>query len=111
MLRILPALMESRGWNKIYPVITDGRLPDSPAGLFISLVSPESFVKSPMAVLKAGDEIEVNIVRGQLLVRLTDTDLRVRLARWVSPEQKTKRNFLDRYSRSVSDVFEGAILK
>jgi dihydroxy-acid dehydratase len=110
-LRVLPALIQSRGWNKVFPLITDGRLPDTPAGLFVSLVSPESAMNGPMAVLRAGDWIDVDTKARQLSVRLTETDLRVRMARWQSPEPKMKRGFLDRYSRSVSEVHEGAVLK
>lgn len=110
-LRILPALLESKGWNKLYPVITDGRLPDTPKGMFISLVSPEGATKGPLAVIKTDDQIGIDIKTRQLSVRLTDTDLRVRLARWQAPEGKLKRGFLDRYSRSVSEVHEGAVLK
>lgn len=110
-LRILPALLESRGLNKSVPVLTDGRFPDKPSGLFISLVSPEGTVQGPLSVMKNGDEIVIDIEARVLSVRLTDTELRIRLARWQSPEPKVKRGFLERYSRYVSEVNEGAVLK
>jgi len=110
-LRILPALLQSRGWNSIFPLLTDGRLPDMPAGLFISLMSPESATPGPLGVLKDGDIITIDIPLRQMGLRLTDTDLRVRLARWQAPASKLTHGFLDRYSRSVSEVSEGAVLK
>ena len=110
-LRLLPALLESRGLNKTIPLITDGRLPDTPAGLFISLISPEGVSKGPLSVVKDGDQIELNIDKKLLMVRLTDTELRIRLARWQTPEPKSSKGFLERYSRSVSEVNEGAVLK
>ncbi len=110
-LRILPALLESRGLNKTTPVITDGRLPDTPAGLFISFVSPEGAVSGPLAVLKTGDAIEINTFAHSLSVRLTDMELKIRQTRWQAPESKAAKGFLGRYSRSVSEAHEGAVLK
>ena len=110
-LRILPALLESRGLNKAVPLITDGRLPDSPAGLFISLASPEGAVLSPIGILRTGDVVDIDLDQRRLSLRLTDTDIRLRYARWQAPVVKTQRDFLARYSRSVSPVHEGAVLK
>ncbi|MFN0117877.1 MAG: dihydroxy-acid dehydratase [Elusimicrobiota bacterium] len=110
-LRILPALIESRGLNKTLAVITDGRFPDSPSGIFISTVAPESVVSGPLAVLKEGDVIEINIANRTLGVRLTEMDIRIRLSRWQAPDTKGRRGFLDRYSRLVSEANEGAVLK
>ncbi len=110
-LRILPALLESRGLNKTMPVITDGRLPDTPAGLFISFVSPEGAAVGPLSVLKTGDAIEIDTVARTMTVRLTDMELKIRQTRWQAPEPKATKGFLGRYSRSVSEAHEGAVLK
>jgi dihydroxy-acid dehydratase len=110
-LQIVPALLESKGLNKFIPLITDGRLPDNFSGLFISSVSPEGVTVGPLAVLKDNDNIEINIESRTINVRLTDTELRIRLTRWQSPDTKAKQGFLGRYSRMVSEVHEGAVLK
>ncbi len=110
-LRILPALLESRGLNQTIPVITDGRLPDAPAGLFISCVSPEGATKGPLGILKTGDIIDIDIQNRQLGVRLTDTEMQIRYARWQAPDTSSARGFLGRYSRLVSDAHDGAVLK
>jgi dihydroxy-acid dehydratase len=110
-LRILPAVLESRGLNKFIPVITDGRLPDTPAGLFISFVSPEGATKGPLGILKNGDLIDIDIQNRTLGVRLTDTEMQIRYARWQAPESSAARGFLGRYSRLVSDANEGAVMK
>ncbi len=110
-LRILPALLETRGLNKQFPVITDGRLPDSPAGLFISLVSPEGATKGPLGILRNGDVIDIDIQARSLGVRLTETELQIRYARWQPPESASAKGFLGRYSRLVSEAQDGAVLK
>ncbi|MBV9079609.1 MAG: dihydroxy-acid dehydratase, partial [Elusimicrobia bacterium] len=110
-LRVLPALMASRGWWKNVPLITDGRLPDTPAGLFIGLVSPEAVTSGPLAVIRTGDQIEIDVAARRLGVRLTDMELRIRMSRWQAPDLKTRRGFLERYSRQVSEAHEGAVLK
>jgi dihydroxy-acid dehydratase len=110
-LRVLPALLLSRGWNKTVPLVTDGRLPDCPAGLFVSSASPEAAVAGPLAVLKDGDMIEFDVANRRVGVRLTDLELRIRISRWQAPDVKTRRGFLERYSRQVSEAHEGAVLK
>jgi dihydroxy-acid dehydratase len=110
-LRILPALLESRGLNKTIPVITDGRLPDTPAGLFISFVSPEGAAAGPLSVLKTGDAVEIDTMARTIRVRLTDMELKIRQTRWQAPDPKANKGFLGRYSRSVSEAHEGAVLK
>ncbi len=110
-LLFLPALLECLGLNKTVPVITDGRLPDTPAGLFISSVSPESMVTGPLAVLKTGDMIEIDVEKRTFGVRLTDMDMKIRQARWQAPDNKATKGFLGRYSRSVSDAYDGAVMK
>lgn len=110
-LRVLPALLASRGWNKSIPLITDGRLPDMPAGLFVSSVSPEAAIAGPLAVLRNGDVIEFDVANRRLCTRLTDLELRIRISRWQAPDIKGRRGFLERYSRLVSEAHEGAVLK
>lgn len=110
-LRILPALLQSRGLNKTIPVITDGRFPDSPAGLFISFVSPEGAINGPLGILRNGDLIEIDIQNRSLSVRLTETELQIRSARWQPSETGATKGFLGRYSRLVSEAHEGAVLK
>ena len=65
------------------------------------MVSPEGVAMGPLGVLHNGDAIDIEVENRQLAVRLTDTELRIRLARWQTPEPKAKRGFLERYSRSV----------
>lgn len=110
-LRMLPALLELKGLNTNVAVLTDGRLPDAPQGLFVSLVSPEAAVRGALAILRDGDQIEIDVEKRSVIVRLTDTEMQVRLARWQAPATAGRRGFLERYSRSVSDVHEGAVLK
>lgn len=110
-LRVLPALMESRGLNKTVPLITDGRLPDTPLGIFISVAAPEAAAAGPLAILRSGDQIEIDIEKRFLGVRLTDMEIRLRLSRWQTPAIGTRRGFLERYTRLVSEANEGAVLK
>jgi len=110
-LRVLPALLESRGLNKVIPAITDGRWPDTPAGLFINFVSPEGVARGPLGILKNGDLIDIDVELRHLGVRLTETEMQIRYARWQAPDQSSQKGFLGRYSRSVSEAHEGAVLK
>jgi dihydroxy-acid dehydratase len=55
--------------------------------------------------------VEIDLAAKSLNVRLTEMDLRLRLTRWKAPEAKIKSGFLERYSRLVSEAYEGAVLK
>jgi dihydroxy-acid dehydratase len=103
--------MEFKGLNKNTPLITDGRLPDVPVGLFISAASPEGVVPGPLAILKTGDVIDIDMTSRTLSVRLTEMEMRLRQTRWQPADNKARKGFLERYSRSVSDALEGAVLK
>ena len=93
------------------PVITDGRFANSPKGLFISMVSPEAAAGGPIALLKDGDRVEINVPQRRLTARLTDTDLKVRMACWKAPAPKAPGGYLSRYSRLVTGAHLGAVVK
>ena len=110
-LRSLQAVLEEMGLAETVPVITDGRLAGFPKGLFVGMVSPEAAAGGPIALLKDGDLVEINVPQRQLIARLTDTDLKVRMARWKTPAPKASGGYLSRYSRLVTGAHLGAVVK
>jgi dihydroxy-acid dehydratase len=92
-------------------LITDGRFSGGTRGPCIGHVSPEAAEGGPIAALKDGDIIMIDIPKRQLNVRLTETDINVRLAKWTAPANKFKFGYLSRYSRLVSSANTGAVLK
>lgn len=111
-LHMVPALLEALGLIEIFPVITDGRFAGPPRkGILVGMVSPEAAAGGPISLLKDGDHIEIDIPNRQVLARLTNTELKVRMARWKPPETKKINGYLSRYSRLVTGAHQGAVVK
>jgi len=91
-------------------LITDGRFSGGTKGPCIGHVSPEAKSGGPIAILKDGDIIEIDIPKRKLSVRLSkfDIDKRLRKAKLLPPKIKT--GYLSRYSKLVSSADKGAIL-
>ncbi len=65
----------------------------------------------PLAAVRDGDEIRIDIPRRSLEVLLTEDEINKRLKAWKKPAPKITKGYLARYARSVSSANEGAIMK
>ncbi|MFH1489154.1 MAG: dihydroxy-acid dehydratase [Pseudomonadota bacterium] len=92
-------------------LITDGRFSGGTRGASIGHVSPEAMEGGPIALIKDGDIIEIDIPNKRLDVRLTDAELQERLSVWKPPAPKITSGYMHRYSKGVSSASEGAIFK
>lgn len=92
-------------------LITDGRFSGGTQGPCIGHISPEAAVGGPLAALKDGDEIVIDIPHRKLEVRLSEVEIRSRLSKWKMPEPKVKEGCLARYAKFVSSADKGAILE
>ena len=92
-------------------LITDGRFSGGTRGASIGHVSPEAMEGGPIALVKDGDIIEIDIPNKRLDIRLTEEALQKRLSGWKSPGPKITSGYMHRYSKNVSSASEGAIFK
>jgi len=92
-------------------LITDGRFSGGTAGASVGHVSPEAAVGGPIALLKDGDLIDIDIPRGVLSVRLSEEELKDRRAAWSARKPKITSSYLARYARMATSADTGAILK
>ena len=93
------------------PLITDGRFSGATAGPCIGHVSPEACVGGPIAALRDGDEISIDIPGRKLDVRLSDEEIRSRLEDWKPAEREVPPGFMRRYVKLVSSAAKGAVLE
>ena len=100
-----------RGLAKTTALITDGRFSGSNNGCFIGHISPEAQEGGPIAIIRDGDEIEINIDARMVDLLLSDEEISARLAEWRAPEPKFKTGYLAVYSKLAASAAEGAILK
>jgi dihydroxy-acid dehydratase len=92
-------------------LITDGRFSGGTKGPCIGHISPEASSGGPIAILKEGDIITIDIPKRILEVKLTKSEIQKRFKYWKPIPPKIKTGYLARYSRLVSSADKGAILK
>lgn len=92
-------------------LITDGRFSGGTRGACIGHVSPEAAERGPIAALKDGDVIAIDIPNRTLHVELSDEEIEKRIAELPTFEPKIKKGYLARYSKMVTSASTGAILK
>ncbi len=92
-------------------LITDGRFSGGTRGACIGHVSPEAAAGGPIAALKAGDVIEIDLGARRLNVRLNEAEIQSRLEALPPFQSKTKSKWLKRYSHFVTSADTGAMLE
>ncbi|HEC21666.1 MAG TPA: dihydroxy-acid dehydratase [Chloroflexi bacterium] len=91
-------------------LITDGRFSGGTRGACIGHVSPEAAARGPIAALRPGDVIEIDLDARTLNVRLSEEEIRARLAALPPFEPRIESKWLRRYSRMVTSASTGAVL-
>lgn len=109
MLAVTSAI-SGRGLGEYVALLTDGRFSGGTRGACIGHISPEAASCGPIACLKDGDIIEINIPERKLNVHLSDQEISERL-RNVKINQKQLSGILARYSLLVQSAATGAVLK
>ena len=92
------ATIAGMGLSESVALITDGRFSGATRGPCIGHVAPEAFDGGPIAVLKNGDSITIDIPNRVLKVELSEQELKARLAAWKPREPKITKGILSRYS-------------
>ncbi len=92
-------------------LITDGRFSGGTRGAAIGHISPEAMEGGPIAAIKDGDLIEIDIPNKKINVKLTDEEIKERLSYWSAPEPRIKKGYMARYATMVSSASEGAVFK
>jgi dihydroxy-acid dehydratase len=98
------------GLSESVALITDGRFSGGTRGPCIGHVSPEAMEGGPIAVVKNGDRISIDIPKRKIEVLISDEEIKDRLAAWKKPQPKIKHGYLSRYAKLVSSAASGAIM-
>ena len=100
-----------RGLGDKVALITDGRFSGGTRGACIGHVSPEAADRGPIAAIKDGDIITVDITNKILSVDLSENEIKNRLEKLPPFEPKIKSGYLARYAQMVTSANTGAVLK
>ena len=98
------------GLDKDVALITDGRFSGATRGAAIGHVSPEAVEGGPIAFVKDGDIIEIDIEKCILNVKVSDEEMAKRREGRKPNEPKVKTGYLKRYSKLVSSAMQGAVM-
>jgi dihydroxy-acid dehydratase len=90
-------------------LLTDGRFSGATRGLSVGHISPEASRGGPIAALREGDTVVLDVATRTLSVKLTDSELSARLAEWKAPAPRYQTGVLAKYARLVSSASIGAI--
>ncbi|HET6364182.1 MAG TPA: dihydroxy-acid dehydratase [Nitrospirota bacterium] len=99
------------GLGESVVLLTDGRFSGGTRGPCIGHISPEAAEGGPIAVVRNGDRIVLDIPNRKLEIKLPKTEIKKRLAKWKPREPKIKNGWLARYAKVVTSANTGAIVK
>lgn len=99
------------GLSESVALITDGRFSGGTRGPCIGHISPEAMEGGPLAIVRDGDRIKIDIPKRSLDVQISKKEIENRLRSWKKPSPKITKGYLSRYARFVSSADEGAIMK
>jgi dihydroxy-acid dehydratase len=105
------ALVVGAGLGESIALVTDGRFSGATRGLMVGHVAPEAARGGPIAAVRDGDSITIDIEAGSLDVALTDEEIAQRVADTVPPPPLYDFGVFARYRASVGSASEGAVLR
>jgi dihydroxy-acid dehydratase len=108
MLQVTGAII-GEGLGDSVALVTDGRFSGATHGFMVGHVVPEAFRGGPLAALRDGDTVVIDVEAGELRVELSDDELDARLRDWAPPEPRYSTGVLAKYAALVSSASEGAI--
>jgi dihydroxy-acid dehydratase len=92
-------------------LVTDGRFSGTNSGCFVGHISPEAAEGGPLAIVRDGDLITVDIPNRRLDLHVSDDEIKARLASWRRPAPKFDRGYLALYARLAESADKGAIIR
>ena len=108
MLSPSAALMGA-GLGKDVALLTDGRFSGGTHGIMIGHMSPEAALGGPLAVVREGEIININLDSKEINLEVSQKEIEERLKSWKAPVPKYKRGVLYKYGKLVSSASKGAV--
>ncbi len=105
------SMIKGQGLGSKVALLTDGRFSGGTAGTCVGHVSPEASAGGPIALVRNGDRIRIDIPSRRLELLVDREELRRRREAWAPPEPKITTGWLGRYCRMVTSASAGAVLK
>jgi dihydroxy-acid dehydratase len=110
MLGVTGALVGA-GLGDSVALLTDGRFSGATHGLMAGHVAPEAAHGGPIAAVREGDSIVLNIKARRLDVEISEQEMKARLSQWTPPQPRYKSGVMAKYAKLVSSASEGAVTR
>jgi len=110
MLHVTASLV-GEGLGDEVALITDGRFSGATHGLMVGHVAPEAFRGGPIAHIRDGDTITIDVEKRELNHNVPEDELARRAAEWTQPEPRYKRGVFAKYANAVGSAAEGAVTR
>ena len=104
-------MLFGQGLSRSAAIITDGRFSGTNSGCFVGHISPEAAAGGPIALVRDGDEITIDVTNNSLTLHVSDEELEKRRAEWTYKPRENLDSYLARYSALVTSADKGAVLK
>jgi len=108
MLHVTGAL-QGAGLGESVALMTDGRFSGATHGFMIAHIVPEAAERGPIAAIRTGDIINIDVKKRRLDVELPAAEIKKRLAKWKAPKPRYTSGVFHKYATTVSDASVGAI--
>jgi dihydroxy-acid dehydratase len=108
MLAVTAALV-GQGLGEKVAMVTDGRFSGATRGLMVGHVAPEAMVGGPIALVKDGDTIDIDIKKGKIDLQVSKSEVQRRERKWKPIKPHYAKGALAKYASLVSSASEGAI--
>ncbi|MET0305353.1 MAG: dihydroxy-acid dehydratase [Solirubrobacterales bacterium] len=108
MLQVTAAIV-GEGLGETVAMVTDGRFSGATRGLMVGHVAPEAAKGGPIAAIREGDEIGLDIDARRLDLALSDEEIAKRVAEYESPASPCERGVMAKYAATVSSAALGAV--
>ena len=99
------------GLQECTAIVTDGRFSGANSGCLVGHVSPEAARGGPIAAVRDGDRITIDMPGGELRLEVGDDEVKARLSEWRAPEPKASGGYLGLYERLAGSADTGALLE
>ena len=87
--------------------LSDARMSGTSYGACVLHVAPEAFIGGPLALIQNGDIIEIDIPNRSISVKISDEEMAVRRAAWITPEPRYERGYGQMFARHVEQADKG----
>jgi dihydroxy-acid dehydratase len=104
------AALVGMGLDDSVALVTDGRFSGASRGPAIGYICPEAMKGGPIAIVREGDQIRIDMIDGKLELDLSEQEIKNRLSAWIPPPPRITKGYLNRYSKLVGPALKGAVL-